>query len=165
MTTKPTDRTHRRTLRFQSLDEVLAEAEQLAAIPTRGLGKWTLGQVLSHLALVYEKSIDGTTYRPGWLMRLLAKVVIGPLFLRRVLRKGMGAGIHPPAVMFKEIAPPDNVSTEEGLQALHRAVGRLKSESNRDFEQCFHLFTREEWNLFHVRHAELHLSFIVPASA
>lgn len=165
MTTKPTDRTHRRTLRFQSLDEVLAEAEQLAAIPTRGLGKWTLGQVLSHLALVYEKSIDGTTYRPGWLMRLLAKVVIGPLFLRRVLRKGMGAGIRPPAVMFKEIAPPDNVSTEEGLQALRRAVGRLKSESKRDFEQCFHLFTREEWDLFHVRHAELHLSFIVPASA
>ncbi len=46
--------------------------------------------------------------------------------------------------MFKEIAPPDNVSTEGRLQALRRSVGRLKSESKRDFEQCFHLFTREE---------------------
>ncbi|MFN0021307.1 MAG: DUF1569 domain-containing protein [Pirellulaceae bacterium] len=165
MTINSTKRTSRRILRFQSLDEVLADAEQLASIPTRGLGKWTLGQVLSHLALVYEKSIDGTTYRPGWLMRFLAKVVLGPLFLRRVLRKGMGAGIRPPARMFQEIAPPENVSTAEGLHALRRAIGRLKSESQRDYEQCFHLFTREEWDLFHVRHAELHLSFIVPANA
>jgi len=38
----------------------------------------------------------------------------------------------------------------------------LKSEGSRDFQQCFYLLTREEWDQFHIRHPELHLSFIVP---
>jgi hypothetical protein len=54
------------------------------------------------------------------------------------------------------------VSDEEGITNLRRAIGRLKSEPERDWEQCFHAFTREEWDQFHIRHAELHLSFIVP---
>jgi hypothetical protein len=64
--------------------------------------------------------------------------------------------------MFKEVAPPDQVTTEEGLKAFRRAVSRLKAESQRDWEQCFGVFTREEWDRFHMRHAELHLSYIVP---
>ena len=66
----------RRRLHFQSLDEVLAEAEHLAVIPTRRLGNWTLGQNLMHLAKVYEKSIDGTDYRPGWFVRSLATLIV-----------------------------------------------------------------------------------------
>jgi len=151
----------RRQLRFQSLDEVLAEAEHLAVIPTRQLGNWTLGQNLMHLAKVYEKSIDGTDYRPGWFVRSLAPFIV-PFWKWWVLRHGLPAGIRPPAFMFREVAPPNEVSTEDGLQAFRRAISRLKSESHRDHQQCFHLFTRDEWDRFHIRHAELHLSFIVP---
>lgn len=152
---------HRRQLHFQSLDEVLAEAEHLAVIPTRRLGHWTLGQNLMHLAMVYEKSIDGTVYRPGWFVRSLARFVV-PFWKWWVLRHGLPEGIRPPAFMFREVAPPNEVNTEDGLQAFRRAIGRLNSESHRDREQCFHLFTREEWDRFHIRHAELHLGFIVP---
>jgi hypothetical protein len=73
------------------------------------------------------------------------------------------SGWHsPPALMFREVAPPNQVSTEDGLQAFRRAISRLKSKSHRDHEQCFRLFTRDEWDKFHIGHAELHLSFIVP---
>ncbi len=65
--------------------------------------------------------------------------------------------------MFNEMAPEDRVSIAEGLFAFRRAIGRLKAESQRDFQQCFNLFTHEEWDQFHIRHAELHLSFIVSA--
>ncbi|MDZ4683578.1 MAG: DUF1569 domain-containing protein [Planctomycetaceae bacterium] len=161
MTVRTTKVTGRRRLRFASLDEVLVEAEHLAVIETRQLGNWSLGQALSHLAAVYEKSIDGTVFRPGLFLRLLVKVA-GPL-LKRWARVGLPAGIRPPAFMFNEVAPADRVSIAEGLVAFRGAIGRLKAESKRDFKQCFNLFTREEWDQFHMRHAELHLSFIVPA--
>jgi hypothetical protein len=67
--------------------------------------------------------------------------------------------------MFKEVAPPEKVSTDDGLLAFRRAISRLKSESERDWEQCFNVFTRDEWDRFHMRHAELHLSYIVPVIA
>ena len=161
MTVKKTPATQRRCLRFESLDDVLLDAENLAARPTRQLGNWSLGQNLMHLATVYEKSIDGTFFRPGWLLRVFAKVFM-PLWKRWALSRGIPAGIRPPAFMFREVAPPDQVSTEDGLRAIRRAIGRLKAESQRDWEQCFHSFTRSEWDQFHMRHAELHLSFIVP---
>ena len=151
----------RRCLRFESLDAVLRDAEYLACVETKQLGNWTLGQNLMHLATVYEKSIDGTNFRPGWLLRCLGKLLV-PLWKHWALRRGIPAGIRPPAFMFKEVAPPDQVTTEEGLKAFRRAVSRLKAESQRDWEQCFGVFTREEWDRFHMRHAELHLSYIVP---
>ena len=55
----------RRRLHFGSLDEVLAEAERLAAGPYRKLGNWRLGEILMHLALAGNKSIDGTIERGG----------------------------------------------------------------------------------------------------
>ena len=84
MTVKTTPATQRRRLRFESLDEVLADAENLAVLPTRQLGNWSLGQNLMHLATVYEKSIDGTIFRPGWLLRVFAKVFM-PLWKRLYL--------------------------------------------------------------------------------
>jgi hypothetical protein len=48
---------------------------------------------------------------------------------------------------------------EEGLAAFRRAVGRLKTESTRDLEG---LMTREMFDLYHLRHAEMHPSFIIP---
>ncbi len=55
--------------------------------------------------------------------------------------------------------------TEDGILALRRAINRLKSERERDWEQCFNMFTRDEWDRFYMRHAELHLSYIVPVIA
>jgi hypothetical protein len=153
--------TGRRRLRFESLDAVLADAEYLASVPTKQLGNWTLGQILMHLATVFEKSIDGTDYRPNWIARRAGRV-FAPLWKRWVLRRGMPPGIRPPAFLFKEVAPPEQVTTGEGLRALRRSIGRLISESERDWEQCFGVFNRDEWDQFHMRHAELHLSYCVP---
>jgi len=158
---KTTKVTGRRRLWFASLDAILADAEYLAGVPTKQLGNWSLGQILVHLATVFDKSIDGTEYKPSWLARRAGRLFV-PLWKRWVLRWGMPAGIRPPAGMFKEVAPPERVSTADGLAALRRAVGRLKAEGERDWAQCFGVFTRDEWDRFHMRHAELHLSYAVP---
>jgi Protein of unknown function (DUF1569) len=167
----------RRLLRFEALDDVLAEAERLVARPTRQLGNWTLGEVLMHLALVGHKSIDGTTNRPGWLfiksadgkmtpprwfVRVLARpfVPMARRWLRR--RRGIPVGIRPPAFIWKEVAPitpKGRVTAEAALAELRRAISRLKTERGRDLDG---IMTVELFNLYHLRHAEMHLSFIVP---
>lgn len=56
----------RRYLRYESLDAFLTDAEYIAGVETKQLGNWTLGQILMHLATVYEKSIDSTNFKQGW---------------------------------------------------------------------------------------------------
>ena len=50
----------RRPLRFESIDQVLAEVDRLVEAERAGqlkrLGNWTLGQVLGHLAVWAEYS-------------------------------------------------------------------------------------------------------------
>src|SRR5205807_8480410 len=112
---QPPKVTGRRRLHFESLDEVLAEAERRAAGRYRRLGHWTLGQILMHLALAGDKSIDGTIAgrsslfikssdgkmtRPRWFVRLPAK----PFFLVvkwYVRRWGPPPGIRPPAFLWR----------------------------------------------------------------
>lgn len=190
----------RRSLHFASLDEILAEAERLAAGRHRQLGNWTLGQILMHLARAGEAYIDGTPDRPGWLfiksadgkmtrprwfLRILGVLTVP--FLQWYLRRwGPPPGIRPPAILWKEVAAlvpkegptteadptstrtwaeieavsiADPVPTEVGLAALRKATSRLKSESTRDLEG---IMTQETFDLYHLRHAEMHLSFIVP---
>ena len=53
----------RRQLRFDSLDDIAAEVERLAACRSiRAVGNWSSGQVLQHLALTMNNSIDGFAF-------------------------------------------------------------------------------------------------------
>jgi hypothetical protein len=94
-------------------------------------------------------------------MRLLCKPIVP--FVKWFLRRwGPPPGIRPPAFVWKELAPitpKEGVTDEEGLAAYRRAMGRLKTETARDLEG---IMTPEIWNLYHLRHAEMHLSFIIP---
>ena len=77
----------RRTLEFDTLDDVLADAEILTAKHATTVGNWTLGQIFQHLANTMNLSIDGSDFRAPWYFRL-----IGPLILRSILKKGMSPG-------------------------------------------------------------------------
>ena len=58
---------NRRTLRFTSFDDIVAEAEKLAAAPhVTMLGNWPLSQLFTHIAGAIDHSIDGIhVKRPG----------------------------------------------------------------------------------------------------
>lgn len=150
--------TGRRTLRFESVEALRAEAERLAAGPHRTLGNYTLGQILAHLAQVMEYSLDGfPPIRLPWLMRKA-----GPLMKGRILRKGFPAGIKPLRGMGDAFKAPE-ATTEEGLARLRTAMGRLQTQAERHPSPLFGNLSRAEWDQFHCRHAELHLSFVEPA--
>ena len=60
----------RRPLRFDTIDQALAEAARLAELERAGrlksLGNWTLGQTLGHLATWAEFSYTGAPLSPPW---------------------------------------------------------------------------------------------------
>src|SRR5262245_23016316 len=116
----------RRQLRFSSLDEILADARQLAAQPTRQLGNWSLGQTFEHLARSLDMAIDGANFKAPLIIRIIA-----PLFKKRFL-----SGTMPPSFQLKkkaaeQLVPIELVSTEAGLQQLKAAMDRQRRELKR----------------------------------
>jgi hypothetical protein len=144
----------RRTLHFNSHQEVLDDARRLASGPHRQLGNWSLGQVCDHLAKTIDMSLDGSQARFPWLLRM-----IGPYLVNRFITRPMSAGFTaPPSAGIT----PDEQETQAGLAALELAVARLDQTNQRKPHGLFGPMTREQWDQLHMRHGELHLSFIVP---
>jgi hypothetical protein len=150
----------RRRLRFNSHEEVLADIRALAAGPTRHLGRWTLPVICQHLAVTVNKCLDGDVAIPVPLhTRIVARI-----FRNRVLHHRLPGGFKLPkdaeAALFYEPA-----SVAAAIEDLEKAIARLSTTAKRYPHPAFGHMNAAQWDLFHMRHAELHLGFIVPADA
>jgi hypothetical protein len=145
----------RRALRFSSYQEMIDCARGLSEVPTRQLGNWSLGQICQHLAVAIDASIDGAPFKPAMWLR-----VFGPLVKKRYLTRPMHSGFQLPANATALI--PGETSTADGIAALEKSIGRLAETSVRKPHAVFGKLTRDEWDQLQLRHAEMHLGFIVP---
>lgn len=150
----------RRVLRFASLDEIVADAEVLARHGYEPLGNWSLGQVCDHLARGMHSSIDGFGFAAPLWVRLGGRAMRWWLLWR-----GFPAGMSLEGEAAAALMPADDVSDEQGLEALHRAVNRLKVDRSRQPSPVLGPMSPRQWDRFHFRHAELHLGFLVPRPA
>src|SRR5688572_24347585 len=100
----------RRTLRFATLEEMLADAERLAAGPSRTLGNWSLGQILDHLAVWLEFPLDGFPITVPWYIRW----AVWP-FKGWMIRSAMRPGFRWGEREAKLVTPQREVPVEEGL--------------------------------------------------
>ena len=149
----------RRKLRFQNLDQVVEDAAALTADPQAAtLGNWSLDHLLSHLAVAIEGSLDGMDEQAPWFVRLLA-----PLIKRRALDGGITPGVRVPKKLEARSFPAGG-SAAAALERLRKAVARVNVGKMQARHPFFGLLTHEEWLNFHLRHAELHLSFVVPGA-
>jgi hypothetical protein len=146
----------RRQLDYASFAELLADADRLSSGPVKALGNWSAGQVFRHLATTYNKSIDGFNLTFPWHFRAMARI-----FKKKIIAGAMPPGFNLPPDAAKELAPTPT-STEEGLAELHLAVARLQREPNRATHPMFGVIAKEEWDKIHLKHASLHMSFLVP---
>jgi hypothetical protein len=158
----------RRKLRFESMAELEEEIERLATADVECLGNWSSGQIFTHLARVMLTAVDGTELRPPLVSRLIA-FVFRPLLKWLLFHRGMPAGIpHKGIPVVGEVseastlAADASVSIEEGLAELRTAIERYKSAEKLQPHPGFGRISREDWDRFSLRHAELHLSFVVP---
>lgn len=141
----------RRQVRYESLDELLDDAQRLSKVEVRTLGNWSPGQIYQHLAMSLDSSIDGSDFSlPApvrWIMSLLMK--------KKFLKKELPAGFKSTDEFI-----PDETSVEEGFAALEKSIKRQKEETTRVPHPGFGNISRDEWNDFHLRHAEMHMSFL-----
>ena len=146
----------RRKLHFSNYDEVLSEARRLAAAPTRQLGNWSLGQICRHLGIAMDRSIAGEQpFRVPWKRRLM-----GRLYRWSVLNRGFPPGVKLPKDAAALIPPP--TSPEDGLAALEKGIAALRETTHRVAHPVLGRMNVRQWDKFHLRHAEMHLSFIEP---
>lgn len=157
MPVNPKSVSGRRVLTFNTLEDIVQDAERLAAGPNvRTLGNWSLSHLVEHLAKTIDNSIDGFESKAPWIVRM-----IGPLIKGGMLRNRMKPGINlPPAAV--AVAFPDADSVSSAVDHLRRAVGRTQHERMQAPHPAFGRMNHEEWIQLHLRHSELHLSFAVP---
>ena len=147
----------RRPLHFDTLENLLADLEDLSNKKVRSLGNWTPGQVYRHLATTMNSSVDGFGFAVPWPFR-----VIGKLFMKkRLINESMRPGFNLPA-QAAQVLIPAPTPDDEGLAGLRIALHRLQTESKRVPSPILGELTRAEWDKMHCRHAELHLSFLKP---
>ncbi|MEL6106439.1 MAG: DUF1569 domain-containing protein [Planctomycetota bacterium] len=142
----------RRVVRYDSYAVLLEDARALAVSTIETRGNWSYGQILVHVALSLDSSIDGVGFvLPApmrWTMTLLMK--------RKFLDKAL-----PPGFKTSEAyLPPSDSSVEHGLSLLQQAVDRQHQESHRASHPAFGRISEREWTDFNLRHAEMHMSFV-----
>ncbi len=143
--------------RFNNFDEILHEVRSLAARPTRQLGNWSLGQICQHLGIAMEQCTSADDLFPVPLrLRIMGRLVRG-----WVLKRGLPSGFKLPPEG-AAVLVPSQVSVEEGLARLEKGMAALAQTSRRTAHPVFGAMNVDEWHQFHLRHAEMHLSFIVP---
>lgn len=148
----------RRELCLQNLEDVLAEAGRIGLADVEGQltcrGNWSAGQVFGHVAFWIHAAFDGLPFRVPWFLRL-----IGPML------RGYAIGPKLPAGIRLSSAPDgtwgtDPLSTQEGADALYAAVHRLIQGPPSAPHPLFGRLSHEQWKTLHIRHAELHFSFL-----
>lgn len=89
--------------------------------------------------------------------------IMAPLLKRRFLTQTTPAGFQFPDRIKPQVDPNPTISTADGLDALRFAVSRCQSESHRAPHPFLGKLSKDDWDRFNLRHAELHMSFVVPA--
>ena len=150
----------RRVLRFESIDQAMAEVDRLAEAERAGrlrrLGNWTLGQTLGHLAAWAEYGYTGSPLKVPFFIRWFLR-----LRKRKFLYGPMRSGVRIPGVEGGTLAT-DPVPLEEGRGRFRRAMERLKAEAPTAPSPVFGRLTHAESIALNLRHAELHLGFLIP---
>ncbi len=152
----------RREVKFQSFEDVLADLEVIRSQSHIDIGKLTKGQIFKHLAESVRGSLEGF---PVSLMGLwIIRKIIGPLLKKRILHQKMMSGIKLPKKAVEYQPDREEFDEEESIleyQEMIKKYQKLGSVLNHPY---IGKMGPEEWTLLHLRHAELHLSFVVPTA-
>lgn len=159
--TPPIDTTRvqgRRKVRYDSYDELLADAQSLSAGEVQTLGNWTYGQVLDHLAKSIHAMIEG----PGFKLPMPVRFVMRLMMMKKMVHQEVPPGFKFPANVAKRFEPND-VPIHKGIERLREAVERVKSTDERGMHPAFGTVSTNDWDEFQRRHCEMHMSFVRPS--
>ncbi|QDT68136.1 hypothetical protein MalM25_10520 [Planctomycetes bacterium MalM25] len=151
--------TGRRELRFDTYEDLLADAEQMASIKVRTLGNWSYPQILDHLAKSLNKMIDG----PGFMLPMPVRFIMRHTVMKKMVNEALDPGFKFPASVAKDFTPDATTELGPALDSLRAAIERVNSDPTRAKHPGFGTVTTAEWDGFQLRHCEMHMSFVLPA--
>ena len=152
----------RRALTLRSFPEYRHEVECLNTARQKGRlersGNWSLDQCCQHLGRWIEFSIEGFPFKYPWRFRLagrLVRIVSWRWLVSIALRPGF---VNPQSA--KAVKPDSSVPEGAGVRYLLQQFDRVKNgEQMTQPSPVEGRITHDQWCYFHLRHAELHLSF------
>ncbi|MBN8596095.1 MAG: DUF1569 domain-containing protein [Planctomycetes bacterium] len=150
-----------RDLRFNTPDDALAEADRIEKAEREGrlkqIGNWSAGTVFDHLATWIDYSYDGfpPKLNPPWIIRFILKFQ-----KNKFLNDRMPRGVKIPGIQGGTLAT-QAVAFEDGVRHFRTSMERLKRERPTQRSVLFGEMTHEEWIKGNLRHAELHMSYLV----
>ncbi|MEM7625694.1 MAG: DUF1569 domain-containing protein [Planctomycetota bacterium] len=149
----------RRKLHFDTLDEIVADAEAVTdggeTDPTV-TGNWTAAQIIYHVAFTIGMANRGIDLQIPLPMRLFGKT----LKLFGMHTKTFNPGIKPPPKVAAAFAPPEGTTLDAAMQKLRDEVAYAKEHGMTHPSPLFGRLTHDEWIQVNCRHAELHFGFI-----
>ncbi|MBB6428656.1 DUF1569 domain-containing protein [Algisphaera agarilytica] len=150
----------RRELHFDSLDEVLAEAQTFTEQST-STGNWSPAQNIYHVAFAIGMLNHGVDLKIPLPMKLFGRTL--KLFGAHV--KPFNPGIKPPQKVADAFAPPADVTLADAVQKLRDEVAYANEHGMNHPSPLFGKLTPDEAIKLNCRHAELHFGFIHPAAS
>jgi len=153
----------RRKLTFATLDEVVADAENLQAKGYEKAGNWDLSQVCLHLVDWMSFPMDGFPKPPLPIRFMLWSLrnTIGKSMFRKYLIEGMPTG---KPTMPQTIKEPSGDPTVAILK-LKETVERFKAHTGVIHPSpLFGAMNKDDATRLQLVHCALHLSFLVPKS-
>lgn len=155
------DKTARRELHFNSIEELTEEVKRIVEHDERGdahtTGNWSVGQIFQHVGKVVACSFDGFPFTVPWHTRLFCKVVAWVSW-RYLLRLAFRPGHKMPD---ESLRPDPGVTARDGAAYLLGQLERIqRGEKMRQPSPYEGPLTHEQSVEVHLRHAELHLGFI-----
>ncbi len=153
----------RRQLKFDSLDEVVRDAESLLAKGYERAGNWDLAQCCGHLVEWMRFPMDGFP-RPPLPIRMMF-AVLRPLVGRKELLRAIEKSEMRSSRTDPRTIPPSGGDPAAAVAKLKDTVERMKSYTGEIRPSPFFgKMTREEWFGLNRVHAAHHLSFLIPKS-
>jgi|LakMenEpi03Aug12_release.lakeMendotaPanAssembly.Ray.scaffolds.fasta_scaffold849737_2 hypothetical protein len=152
----------RRTLKFNSLNDAVADAQTLLANGYDQAGEWDYGQVLGHLTRWLSYPLDGFPQLPIWLKPVL--LVVRMTMAKGLLKKVNETGVMPEgSKTAPQSVPEAGIDTQRAFAEYKAAVQRWQAHSGEFLPSpLFGAMTKEELTKLHTVHAAHHLSFLIP---
>jgi Protein of unknown function (DUF1569) len=144
----------RRTISYNTLDEVMPDVEQLLEGHTT-VGNWSLAQICRHVATVMRRVVDLPASAPHD-----PSLVVGEEQKRQVFESGMiPEGLPGPP----EVMPATTLSEREEAEGLRQAIVHYKASSGPVIaHRLFGPLNKAEWDRLQLIHVAHHLSFAIP---
>ncbi|HEX2837719.1 MAG TPA: DUF1569 domain-containing protein [Phycisphaerales bacterium] len=152
-----------RVLRFESMADVLADAERIAASDRAGTlrrtGNWTAAQAMNHVSAFMEYPYDGYPKElstPPWFVRVILK-----LMKNKYMKGPLPKGVKIPKIPGGTVGATDG-PIDAAMVRFKKAAARLKASAPTVANPIFGPMSHEEWVQLHCRHAELHFGYLHP---